>query len=189
MLEDAGMKATTTGLPGVVVFEPKVFGDVRGFVFEAWRMEFLARFSIPPFVQENHSRSAMGTLRGFHYQLRRPQGKLVRVLRGRVLDVVADIRTGSPTFGKVEQMELDDVAHRLVYVPPGYAHAFCALEEGTEVEYKLTDYYEASDRCGVAWDDPTLGVAWPVISPLLSERDRAWLRLDAPRDDLPAFEA
>lgn len=181
------MKFTPSALPGVLFVTPRVFADARGFFFEAYRADVFAEAGVPLFVQDNHSRSAAGTVRGLHYQLRRPQAKLVRVVRGAVFDVAVDIRRGSPTFGQWDACELSADNKSLLYVPAGFAHGFCALEDDTEVEYKCSDYYAGDDQHGVAWDDPELAIPWPAKAPILSPKDRELLPLRAERDDLPTY--
>ena len=167
------MTVQQTTLPGVLVVEPRVFSDDRGFFLERYHAERYAQAGIDArFVQDNHSRSAEGTLRGLHFQKRHPQGKLVEVARGRVWDVVVDLRRGSPTFGRWEGHFLSDEAHRQLYVPPGFAHGFCVLSDRADVLYKCTDVYRPDDEGGVAWDDPGLGIEWPAASPQLSDKDR-----------------
>jgi len=181
------MIVTETSLPGVLLIEPKVFGDDRGFFMETYNF---ARFSEAgigmPFVQDNHSRSGRGVLRGLHYQEPRPQGKLVRCIRGALWDVAVDIRVGSPHFGKWFGAELSDENRLMLWVPPGFAHGFCALSEVADLAYKCTELYDASGDRSIAWDDPDIGIAWPVSSPLLSVKDAAAPRL---RDAavLPAY--
>ncbi|MES2531726.1 MAG: dTDP-4-dehydrorhamnose 3,5-epimerase [Pseudomonadota bacterium] len=174
------MKATPTAIPDVIVIEPKVFGDARGFFFESFNGkafdEAVGRHI--EFVQDNHSRSTKGVLRGLHYQIQQPQGKLVRVVRGAVFDVAVDIRKASPTFGKWVGMELSEENHRMLWVPPGFAHGFIVLSESADFLYKTTDYYApAHERC-IAWDDPALAIVWPDgLSPTLSAKDQAGQRL------------
>ena len=180
------MNVAPTGLPGVIVLEPRVFEDPRGFFFESYHAERYARAGLPEhFVQDNHSRSIPGALRGLHYQLRHPQGKLVRVLRGAIWDVAVDIRRGSPTFGRWVAVELSADNKRQLYVPPGFAHGFCVPTEESEVEYKCTAFYVSEDERGIAWNDPALGIAWPITTPLLSDKDRAFPRLAMA--DLPEY--
>jgi dTDP-4-dehydrorhamnose 3,5-epimerase len=182
------MEIRKLSLPGVLVVEPKVHQDPRGYLFESFRADVLTAAGIPAFVQENQSLSTRATLRGLHYQLDRPQGKLVRVLHGAVLDVVVDIRVGSPTFGRWLAEELSAENHRQLYVPPGFAHGFQVLTDVGEVFYKCTDYYSgAADQRGVAWNDPGLGIPWPISEPILSEKDRLLLPLDPARADLPRY--
>lgn len=173
------------GLPEVILVEPDVYRDDRGFFLETWREERYREAGIPgPFVQDNHSRSARGTLRGLHAQVRRPQGKLVRAVRGEIFDVAVDIRPGSPTFGRWAGATLTEENFRQLWVPPGFAHGFCVLSETAEVEYKCTDVYMKEDEIAIAWDDPEIGIRWPVGmgEPLLSPRDRAAVSLAAARN-------
>ena len=180
------MNVVATALDGVVIIEPRVFGDARGFFFESYHADRYAAAGLPArFVQDNHSCSAPGTLRGLHYQLRRAQGKLVRVLRGSIFDVAVDIRRGSPAFGRWVGVTLSAENKRQLYVPPGYAHGFCVPDEPSEVEYKCTDFYAPEDEHGVAWNDPAIAIAWPVTNPVLSERDRTYQPLSRDRTDLP----
>jgi dTDP-4-dehydrorhamnose 3,5-epimerase len=177
-----------TDLPGVQLITPRVFPDERGFFLETFTArEFVAAGLPVNFVQDNHSRSAAGVVRGLHYQLAHPQGKLVFVTRGAVLDVVVDIRVGSPTFGQVVTVGLDDVDHRIVWIPPGFAHGFCSLAEGTDVVYKCTDFFAADDDHGILWNDPDLGIPWPPNAGRVSRKDAGYLPLRASRDDLPRY--
>jgi dTDP-4-dehydrorhamnose 3,5-epimerase len=180
------VKVAPTALDGVLLIEPQVFADARGFMLESYHVARYSAAGLPAFVQDNHSRSARGTIRGLHYQLRHPQAKLVRVVRGAAFDVAVDIRRRSPAFGRWVSVELSADNTRQLFIPAGFAHGFCALEEGTEVEYKCSDYYVPDDQHGVRWDDPAIGIPWPVGDPLVSERDRAYLPLRAARDDLPS---
>ncbi|MDO9605229.1 dTDP-4-dehydrorhamnose 3,5-epimerase [Hydrogenophaga sp.] len=174
------MKATPTAIPDVMVIEPKVFGDARGFFFESFNQNAFndATGTNENFVQDNHSRSAKGVLRGLHYQLQQPQGKLVRVVRGAVFDVAVDIRKSSPTFGQWVGVELSEDNHKQLWVPAGFAHGFVVLSETADFLYKTTDYYApAHERC-IAWDDPAIGIEWPAdIAPQLSAKDQAGLSL------------
>lgn len=182
------MNVVTTALEGVLVIEPRVFADARGFFFESYRADRYAAAGLPArFVQDNHSCSAPGTLRGLHYQLRHPQGKLIRVLRGSIFDVAVDIRRGSPTFGRWVGVDLSAENKRQLYVPPGFAHGFCVPHEGSEVEYKCTDFYAPDDEHGIVWNDPTIGIDWPVASPLISDKDRGYQPLSSDRTDLPEY--
>ena len=166
------MKIVATALDGVLILEPRVFEDARGFFFESYHAERYANAGLPErFVQDNHSCSVPGTLRGLHYQLRRPQGKLVRVLRGAVFDVAVDIRRGSPTFGRWVGIELSTANKRQLFIPAGFAHGFCVMSEESEVEYKCTDYYDRADEIGARWD--SAGIEWPIDDPLLSPKDAA----------------
>ena len=175
------MKATRLAIPEVVLIEPKVFGDARGFFFESFNQKAFndATGTNHQFVQDNHSRSSKGVLRGLHYQIQQPQGKLVRVVRGAVFDVAVDIRKSSPTFGQWVAEELSEDNHRQLWVPPGFAHGFMVLSETAEFLYKTTDYYApVYERC-IVWDDPDLAIDWPNIgmAPLLSAKDFAGRKL------------
>ena len=183
------MTVHETSLPGVRVVEPRVFGDARGFFLERYHAARYAEAGIDAdFVQDNHSRSRRGTLRGLHFQRRHPQGKLVEAARGRIWDVVVDLRPGSPTFGRWEGVELSDETHRQLWVPPGFAHGFCVLSDEADVLYKCTGVYRPDDEGGVRWDDPGLGIDWPLDdAPLLSDKDRALPTLaEIATGDLPA---
>lgn len=168
------MKITPTEIPDVLVIEPKVFGDARGFFFESFNEQAFHRETGAQvaFRQDNHSRSAKGVLRGLHYQVKQPQGKLVRVVRGAVFDVVIDIRQASPTFGKWVGVELTEENHLQVWVPPGLAHGFLVVSETADVLYKATDYYAPEHERSIAWNDPAIGIRWPLDgAPLLSAKD------------------
>ena len=170
------MKATRTAIPDVMVIEPKVFGDARGFFFESFNQQAFneATGLDVHFVQDNHSRSAKGVLRGLHYQLQQPQGKLVRVVRGAVFDVAVDVRKSSPTFGQWVGMELSEDNHRQFWVPPGFAHGFVVLSESADFLYKTTDYYAPQHERCIAWNDAQLAIAWPYAGePVLSAKDQA----------------
>jgi len=181
------MKILETELAGVLIIEPRVFSDSRGYFFESFQAERYKENGITKeFVQDNVSHSTKGVLRGLHYQLEHPQGKLVFVLTGAVLDVIVDIRRGSPTFGKSVSIELNETNRRQVYVPPGYAHGFCVISETVDFLYKCTDYYSPASERGIAWNDPDLGITWPVSDPILSEKDTRYPRLkDVLEDQLP----
>jgi len=182
------MKVEPTDLPGVLLIEPRLLRDARGCVFESYHRDRYAQMGVAAsFVQDNHSHSVAGSLRGLHYQLARPQAKLVRVVRGAIWDVAVDIRVGSPTFGRWTAAELSVDNLRQMFIPAGFAHGFCVLDGDAEVEYKCGAYYQADDQHGIAWNDPALAIPWPVSAPLLSERDRA-LRPLAARDDLPRYQ-
>jgi dTDP-4-dehydrorhamnose 3,5-epimerase len=169
-----------TTLPGVLVIEPTVHRDDRGFFLEVYHQEKYRQAGIDvAFVQDNHSRSVARTLRGMHAQRRSPQGKLVRVLEGEIWDVAVDIRPESPCCGKWVGVTLSADNFRQLWIPPGFAHGFCVLSETAQVEYKVTTLYDRADEIGVAWDDPDLAIAWPIDDPLLSPKDRTWPRLDA----------
>jgi dTDP-4-dehydrorhamnose 3,5-epimerase len=179
-----------TSLPGVLLIQPRVHADARGYLFESYRHDVLAKAGVPPFVQDNQSLSSKDTLRGLHYQLDRPQAKLVRVIRGAVYDVAVDIRKGSPTFGRWFGETLTAENKLQLFVPVGFAHGFCVLEDGTEVLYKCADYYSGpADQRGVLWNDPSLAIDWPCDSPLVSDKDRTLLPLTSDRGDLPDFAA
>lgn len=174
------MTVRETSIPGLLVIEPRVFEDARGFFLERYHIGRYTEAGIPgPFVQDNHSRSVQGTVRGLHFQRRHPQGKLVECVRGRIWDVAVDLRVGSPTFSAWEGVELDAESHRQLWVPPGFAHGFSVLSDTADVLYKCTEVYHPGDEGGVAWDDPDLGISWPVDTPLLSDKDAAWPRLAA----------
>jgi dTDP-4-dehydrorhamnose 3,5-epimerase len=162
-----------TTLPGVVLLEPRVFGDARGFFLESWNRRTFAELGLDiDFVQDNHSRSAKGVLRGLHYQLHQPQGKLVRVTSGAVFDVAVDLRRSSPHFGKWTGHELSADNHRMLWIPPGFAHGFLVLSESADFLYKTTAYYAPEWDRGIRWDDPDIGVAWPLEgAPQLSAKD------------------
>jgi dTDP-4-dehydrorhamnose 3,5-epimerase len=173
------MQFLTTELPGVVLIEPKVFGDDRGFFMETFhRQKFAAAGIDVEFVQDNHSFSRRGVLRGLHYQLKFPQGKLVRAIRGEIFDVAVDLRRGSPTFGKWCGYTLNDANRKQLYVPPGFAHGFCVLSDIAEVIYKCTDVYHPEDERAVLWNDPTIAVAWPVKEPIVSPKDERGIPLE-----------
>jgi len=168
------MRFLPTGLPGVLLVEPDVFRDARGYFLETFHERKYREAGIPySFVQDNQSRSARGTLRGMHAQLKKPQGKLVRVLQGEIFDVAVDIRPRSPTFGKWIGSNLTAENFRQMFVPPGFAHGFCVLSDFAEVEYKCTDFYDRSDEIGFRWNDPAVAIAWPTDRPLLSDKDAA----------------
>lgn len=174
------MNIIHTEIPDVLIIEPKVFGDSRGFFFESFNArDFAEKAGFPAnFVQDNHSRSQRGVLRGLHYQIENPQGKLVRVVQGEVLDVAVDIRRSSPTFGKWVAARLSAEDHRQFWIPPGFAHGFVVLSESADFLYKTTDYYNpAAERC-IRWDDPQLAIDWQLTSaPLLSAKDQAGVLL------------
>jgi dTDP-4-dehydrorhamnose 3,5-epimerase len=177
------MKATPTAIADVMVIEPKVFGDARGFFYESFNQKAFTEATglDVQFVQDNHSRSAKGVLRGLHYQLQQPQGKLVRVVRGAVFDVAVDIRPGSTTFGQWVGIELSEDNHKQFWVPPGFAHGFIVLSDSADFLYKTTDYYAPQHERCIAWNDPDLAIAWPDVgmAPLLSAKDQAGSSLKA----------
>lgn len=168
------MKVSSTSLAGCVIIEPRVFGDERGFFLETFQARrYAEQVGIDlPFVQDNHSRSTYGVLRGLHFQRTRPQGKLVHVIRGEVFDVAVDLRKGSATFGKWEGVHLSENNKYQLWIPPGFAHGFLTLSDVAELEYKCTDYYCPEDEGTICWDDPELAIAWPETSAMiLSEKD------------------
>jgi dTDP-4-dehydrorhamnose 3,5-epimerase len=169
------VKVIDTALAGVKLIEPRVFGDDRGFFMESWNAQSFAAAGLDlTFVQDNHSRSARGVLRGLHYQIGPTQGKLVRVVSGAVFDVAVDLRRSSPTFGQWVGYELSAANHHMLWVPPGFAHGFLTLQDGTDFLYKCTEFYTpAAEHC-LAWDDPAVAVQWPLdgMTPLVSDKDR-----------------
>ncbi len=166
------MKVTTTNLPGVLLITPKVFGDSRGFFLETFQAARYKEAGIPEsFVQDNQSRSTKGVLRGLHFQKHYPQGKLVYVTNGTVFDVAVDIRPDSPTFGQWAGVTLSADDHQQFYIPPGYAHGFCVLSDSADFQYKCTDYYHPEDEGCIRWDDPNIGIRWPIREPILSAKD------------------
>ena len=180
------MKRIPTDLPDIYLFEPQVFVDARGFFLESYNQKALAAAGITAtFVQDNHSKSQKNTLRGLHAQWRRPQGKLIRVIQGEVFDVVVDIRRQSPTFKKWAGFMLSAENFRQCYIPPGFAHGFCVLSETAEFEYKVTDYYDSEGELHLAWNDPDLGIRWPVADPILSAKDKNAKRLKELTAQLP----
>lgn len=172
------MKITTTALPGVLIIEPETFGDTRGFFLETFQNERYAKAGIiQPFVQDNHSRSQQGVLRGLHFQRTRPQGKLISVSRGSVFDVTVDINPQSPTFAEHVALELNDDNQLQMWIPAGYAHGFCVLSDVADLHYKCTDFYDPTDETGIIWNDPDVNIAWPLHTPLLSAKDQRLPRL------------
>jgi dTDP-4-dehydrorhamnose 3,5-epimerase len=183
------MNVTPTAHPEVLLIEPVVYTDARGFFMETFHAPRYAAAGLPDrFVQDNHSRSVAGVLRGLHYQLRHPQGKLMRVVNGAVFDVAVDIRRGSPRFGQWVGVELSGENRCQLYVPPGFAHGFCVLSAQADFLYKCTDLYAPGDEYGIAWDDPDLAIDWPCAEVLLSDKDRTFPRLRDSRH-LPAYGA
>jgi dTDP-4-dehydrorhamnose 3,5-epimerase len=183
------LQVTRLALEGVVLFEPRVFTDHRGYFLETYQAERYAEFGIPSrFVQDNLSFSKGGVLRGMHYQLGKPQGKLVAVAAGEIFDVCVDIRKGSPSFGRWLGVRLSAENRRQVYIPEGFAHGFCVLSESAVVIYKCTDYYAPAEERGIRWDDPGVAVRWPIADPILSDKDGAYPSLlEAAPDSLPLF--
>jgi len=173
------MNVIKTKLDGCVIIEPKVFGDERGFFLETFQAErYTSEAGITlPFVQDNHSRSSKSVLRGLHFQKTKPQGKLVRVVRGQVYDVAVDIRKGSPTYGQWEGLILSEENKTQLWVPPGFAHGFVVLSDTADFEYKCTDYYDPSDEGSILWNDSDLDIPWPIDNPILSNKDASADRL------------
>lgn len=177
------MKISEAPLSGLIIIEPKIFNDHRGYFFESFQQERYAELGIPEFVQDNQSHSKKDILRGLHYQLPHAQGKLVSVLRGSVWDVVVDLRRSSPTFGQWFGITLDDKTHTQMYVPAGFAHGFCVLSEEADFLYKCTDYYAPNCEAGIVWNDPDLNITWPCMSPILAEKDQQLPRFSEIKDD------
>jgi dTDP-4-dehydrorhamnose 3,5-epimerase len=171
------MKVIPTHIPEVLILEPQVFGDARGFFLETWNANTFAELGLDlRFVQDNHSRSRQGILRGMHYQIQHPQGKLVRVTHGKVFDVAVDLRQSSPTFGQWAGAELSEENHRMLWVPPGFAHGFYVMSESADFLYKCTDFYAPEYDRSLRWDDPTVGIEWPLVNdaaPTISAKDEA----------------
>jgi dTDP-4-dehydrorhamnose 3,5-epimerase len=175
-----------TELPDLALIEPEIHGDERGFMVETFRADAWRELGADAdFVQENHSRSGKGILRGIHFQTAPGQAKLVRCVRGRIWDAVVDLRSDSPTYRRWEGHDLDDERHRQLFVPIGFGHGFCVLSDTADVAYKLSSYYDPATESGIAWDDSEIGIEWPMSDPILSERDRSAPRLAEVADDLP----
>jgi len=170
------MQLIKTAIPEVLLIKPKVFGDARGFFLETYNKESYMDAGFPDveFVQDNHSRSSKGVLRGLHFQLHHPQGKLVQVATGSVFDVAVDIRVNSPTFGQWYGCVLSEENHHQLWIPPKFAHGFCVLSDTADFFYKCTDYYHPEDEGGLLWNDPKVGIDWPLAEPLLSEKDKLY---------------
>ena len=182
------MKFVPAELAGVIVVEPDVHRDSRGYFLETYNAQKYKAGGIEgPFVQDNHSRSMAGSLRGLHLQLRRPQGKLIRVMEGEIYDVAVDVRRGSPSFGRWVGIRLSADNFKQCYVPQGFAHGFAVISPIAQVEYKCTDLYDPADEIGIAWNDPALAISWPVGQPFLSERDRRNPILAEVMDELPEW--
>jgi dTDP-4-dehydrorhamnose 3,5-epimerase len=185
------MRIHQTNLPDVLLLEPRLFRDERGFFYEAFNADVFATHraaGLPTrFVQDNHSRSTERVLRGLHYQLTRPQGKLVTCVRGTIFDVAVDIRVGSPTFGRWISQTLSGDEPRYLWIPPGFAHGFCVLSPVADVIYKCTELYSASDDRGILWSDEHVGIEWPIRDPLTSAKDQRYAGLDSNRTDLPRY--
>lgn len=184
------MQIVRTSLPGVLIIEPDVHHDGRGFFLETYHAEKYRALGITtPFVQDNHSRSVGGTVRGLHLQVHRPQAKLIHVIEGEIFDVAVDVRRGSPTFGQWVGVTLSADSFRQCYVPVGFAHGFEVTSEVAQVEYKCTDLYDPAGEVGIAWNDPALAIRWPIAQAILSDRDRTHPRLDAVSHLLPSYQA
>lgn len=183
------IRFSETTLPGVTIVEPQVFKDARGFFLETFHHKKYAQAGIDRiFLQDNHSHSSRGTVRGLHYQINHAQGKLVYVVFGEIFDVAVDIRRGSPTFGKWFGIILSEQNKKQIYVAEGFAHGFCVLSDTADVIYKCTDFYAPEDEGGIFWADPALGIEWPVKNPVMSEKDLNYPKLaDVPPDRLPAI--
>jgi dTDP-4-dehydrorhamnose 3,5-epimerase len=190
VVENTNLQIIATSLPGVLLIKPRVFEDPRGFFMETYRQNVLADAGIhESFVQDNHSHSSRGVLRGLHYQLRNPQAKLCRVARGEVLDVAVDVRLGSPNFGKWVSAVLSGENHMQIYIPKGFAHGFVVRSETADFLYKCSDYFDAADDRGVLWNDPAIGIDWQTSSPILSEKDQRYLPLrQIAHDQLPRYQ-
>ena len=182
------MRVVPTDIPGILIVEPAVHVDGRGFFLETYHADRYREHGIDgPFVQDNHSKSFGGTLRGLHMQLRRPQGKLVRVVNGEIFDAAVDVRPGSATFGRWVGVTLSADNFRQLYIPPGFAHGFCVMSPIAEVEYKCTTVYDRSDEIGIAWNDPALAIRWPIDLPTLSARDQQLPQLADILDQLAPY--
>jgi dTDP-4-dehydrorhamnose 3,5-epimerase len=184
------LKFTQTELPGVILIDPDVHGDQRGFFLETYHARKYREGGIEvDFVQDNHSRSVRGTLRGIHAQLEHSQGKLIRVVEGEVYDVAVDIRRGSPTFGRFAAARLSESNFRQLYIPPGFGHAFCVTSPVAQLEYKCTEFYDPGSEIAILWSDPEIAIPWPLEEPLLSPRDAAAKPLREFWDALPRYRA
>jgi len=170
------MQVSKTPIDGLLIVEPKIFEDPRGAFYEVYSESRYNDHGIPPFIQDNHSISKKGVLRGLHYQVNPGQGKLVRVTRGEIFDVAVDIRKQSPTYGKWWGLSLSEVNHLQLYIPTGFAHGFCVLSESAEVLYKCSDYYSPKNERGILWNDADLAIDWPIKDPILSEKDAVYPR-------------
>ena len=184
------MRFLPTEIPGICIIEPEVHRDDRGYFLESYHLDKFRRAGITqPFVQDNHTKSVGGTIRGLHLQLRHPQGKLIRVIEGEVFDVAVDVRLGSPTFGRWVGLTLSAENFRQCYVPPGFAHGFCTVSPVAQVVYKCTTIYDPTAEIGVVWNDPTLAIQWPIAEPRLSPRDRSLPPLSDVLEKLPVYVA
>jgi len=184
------MNIKETNIPGVLILEPKVFTDDRGYFLETWNSMRYEQAGIPgPFVQDNISFSTKGILRGLHFQYPQSQGKLIQVLLGEVMDIVVDIRVGSPTYGQWISEVLSESNHRQMYIPPGFAHGYCVTSEAAIFSYKCTDFYNPATEHGIIWNDPDIGIEWPTAQPVLSKKDAIYPRLkEFQPENLPQFE-
>ena len=171
------MQVSKTPIDGLLIIEPKVFGDPRGMFYEVYSESRYREHEIPPFVQDNHSVSKEGVLRGLHYQVNSGQDKLVRVTQGEIFDVAVDIRKQSPTYGKWWGLSLSETNNLQLYIPVGFAHGFCVLSDVAEFLYKVSEYYSAEKEKGIIWNDPDIGINWPISNPILSDKDLANPRL------------
>jgi dTDP-4-dehydrorhamnose 3,5-epimerase len=182
------MKVQPSIIPDVLIIDPDAFPDNRGFFLESWNLKRYSQYGLDAdFLQDSHSRSHQNVLRGLHYQLKKPQGKLVRVTSGIVFDVAVDIRRGSPTFAQWVGIELSDENHRQVYIPAGFAHGFCVLSHSADFVYKCTDYYTPDDEYGILWSDPEIGIAWPGNNFNISKKDAGNNLLNTMGDRLPIY--
>jgi dTDP-4-dehydrorhamnose 3,5-epimerase len=169
------MRVEQTSLPGVLLIEPRCFGEARGFFLESYQTLRYREVGVrDDFVQDNHSRSTKGVLRGMHYTVKHPQAQIVTVMHGRIFDAVVDLRRDSPTFGRWFGAELSDEGPRQLYMAPGFAHGFCVLSEFADLHYKVSELYDATDERGLLWNDPDVGIQWPIADPLVSPRDAAY---------------
>jgi dTDP-4-dehydrorhamnose 3,5-epimerase len=185
---ERAVEVSATELAETYLITPRMFFDDRGYFVECFNKVDFASAELPThFVQDNHSRSKKGVLRGLHYQVDQPQGKLVSAIRGTIFDVAVDVRRGSPTFGKWVGVLLDDVKRQSFWIPPGFAHGFCAMTDEVDVLYKCTEYYSPRGERGIAWNDSTLSIKWPITNPLVSDKDRTYSRLSQDSADLPAY--
>jgi dTDP-4-dehydrorhamnose 3,5-epimerase len=183
------VEVTQSQIRDVRIVTPTIWSDARGCFLEAFNARRFAAAGLPfQFVQDNHSRSHRNVLRGLHYQLYKPQGKLVSVIRGKIFDVAVDIRKGSPSFGRWAGVILDDVKRESFWIPPGFAHGFCTISDEADVFYKCTDYYDPQDERGILWSDPALAIRWPIQNPLMSEKDEKYSTLANALADLPEYE-
>ncbi len=181
------MQVVATELPGLLVIEPRCLHDQRGFFIESFQAErYREKGIVDQFVQDNHSRSRRGVLRGLHFQIKQPQAQIVTVIRGRIFDAAVDLRRGSPTFGRWYGVELGDEGPRQLYMAPGFAHGFCVLSDFADLHYKVSGVYDRGDEGGLLWNDPDVCISWPIVTPIVSERDSAYPALQQlHRESLP----